>query len=125
MPVVDEQFRRKLLFTDKASGITAWIVDGEYVRDVYSVEFVEGGNHYRDDYAPFIPEGDVWLEETLNVREQQYTLLHELHERALIKFKGLSYEEAHADASRVEKEAREFPERTKQLLVEVLEENRR
>ena len=115
-------FRKRLLFGDEIANLMVWIVDGEYVRNTYTVEFVEGGNHYRDDYSSFIPENEVWLEETLNKREITETLIHELHERRRMKYDGWSYNKAHEEASKVEAEVRAVPAARKQVLKEEMAE---
>jgi hypothetical protein len=112
-------FRKRLLFHDRPSNILVWLVDGEYVREHYDLEYVAGGHHYR---YPFIPEPEVWLDETLNNREIPPTLLHELHERKRMKIDGWDYDTAHAEASRIEAEGRSVRQNLKQMLAEEIKE---
>lgn len=111
----EPSFRKKLLFADARANVMVWLVDGEYVRNHLNIEYVEGGHHYRYD---FIPENEVWLEETLDKREISETLVHELHERRRMKHDGWDYDKAHEEASKVEAEVRALPNTIKQVLKE-------
>jgi hypothetical protein len=74
------------------------LVDGDQVRKQHSVEFTKGGTHYAPSYK-FIPENEVWIEKNLSEKDFTATMVHELTERALLKFKiKKSYEKAHAVA---------------------------
>ena len=44
----------------------------------------------------------------MNPKELKYVLLHEAHERGLMK-KGMSYDKAHEDSSKIELHCRENP----------------
>ena len=88
------------------SGLTVWLVDGTLIRDSVDVEFIGGGHVYR---YPWIPEGEIWLENDTPTDDLKFYLLHELCERALM-VDGMEYEEAHARATRKEKWCREHPE---------------
>ncbi len=80
-----------------------WIVDGPTVRrDIYD-EFLYGGN---DQRYRFVPADEVWIDNCIGVEELEYTILHELHERHLMKTQGLSYDKAHNSALMVELRAR-------------------
>jgi hypothetical protein len=99
--------------------VKTWIVDGELVRDLFFLNFVEGGHGY---VYPFIPKDEVWIEESIDSRELKYILLHELHERNLMA-KGWCYDidtpeylktgtikkGAHPDSSRIEFFCRHHP----------------
>ena len=71
--------------------ITAWLVNGEVVRDHYYVPFIEGGNHGR--YA-WIPANEVWLEYTMHPDELPFILIHECVERYLMRVFGWKYDRA-------------------------------
>ena len=58
-----------------------WIISGELVRDLYFIDFTEGGHHFVYDFVPF---HEVWLDDDLNHDEIKFVLLHELHERYLM-----------------------------------------
>lgn len=79
-----------------------WIVSGELVRDLFFIDFTEGGH---DKVYPFIPEGEVWIDDDLNQKERKFVLLHELFERNLM-IKGMKYDSAHKKASEIELKCR-------------------
>lgn len=101
-------------------GVAAWIVDGELVRDLYYIEFTEGGHHFVYD---FIPYNEVWLDDDLNPKERHYVLLHELRERYLMH-SGLTYSHAHHSSSIIEYKCRSNPTELKRRLVEEMEKNK-
>jgi hypothetical protein len=95
--------------------VKIWIVNGELVRDLFFSEFTEGGN---DQIYSFVPNGEIWLDDDLNEREIRFVLLHELHERNLMK-KGWPYwlssiqrKSAHWSASKIEHFCRKYPKFT-------------
>jgi hypothetical protein len=75
------------------------------VRDLYDIDFTEGGH---DWVYKFVPKGEVWIDNDVKPEERSYIILHELHERNLMK-KGLSYNDAHADSSQLEYHVRHRP----------------
>jgi len=79
--------------------IQVWIVRGELVRDLFFIDFTEGGHHFVYD---FVPTNEVWLDDNLTSSEIKYVLLHELYERNLMMTKGMSYSVAHDHASLIE-----------------------
>jgi len=93
------------LWKHLTSGASVWIVDGRLVRSVFDVDFTEGGH---DFVYEFIPDGEVWIDNDLQMPERPYVLLHELHERNLMA-KGWDYDRAHEDASRLELRCRHNP----------------
>jgi hypothetical protein len=83
-----KKIHKKLLkeYTNKLikkynSKIKVWIVDGELVRDVFFVDFTEGGH---DKVYFFIPKNEIWVDNDVINREVKFILLHELHERNLM-----------------------------------------
>jgi hypothetical protein len=78
--------------------LKVWIVSGALVRDLYFIDFTEGGH---DFVYSFVPVNEIWLDDDLSERERKFVLLHEIHERNLMA-KGWSYDKAHADSSRIE-----------------------
>ncbi|MBX9671618.1 MAG: hypothetical protein K2X93_28775 [Candidatus Obscuribacterales bacterium] len=83
----------------RREGQRIWIVDGALVaRDIYP-EFIFGGNDMR--YC-FNPPGDVWIDNRIGVEELVTTLKHELVERRLMKDDGLTYDDAHNEALKLE-----------------------
>lgn len=91
-------------YMGKREGLDVWIVNGSFIRRKILNEFLFGGN---DRVYNFIPEGEIWLDGSINAVELEYTTRHELTERKLMAEKGLSYDEAHKIASAEEREQRE------------------
>lgn len=115
--VPKEVYIKKL---DEYKGADVWVVDGKIVRDIYFLNFTEGGHHFVYD---FIPQKEVWLDNDLKPQERDFVLLHELHERYLM-FTGLTYESAHRSSSIIEHKCRKEPDLLGKCLEEELEKNR-
>ncbi len=96
--------RKLLKFYSKK--ISVWVVNGKLVRDLFYIDFTEGGH---DKVYPFIPPNELWIDDDLSLRERKFILLHELHERKLMA-KGWSYDRAHHDSSIIEYFCRHHPE---------------
>lgn len=103
----DELLRKvhKELWKD-GPAVRIWIVDGELVRDLFFIDFTEGGH---DKVYAFVPAGEVWIDDDLVEAERPFVLLHELHERNLMK-RGMSYSAAHRESSRLELSYRRHPQ---------------
>ena len=98
----------KELYIQKLSGDALpqiWIINGELVRDLYFIDFTEGGHHFVYDFVPY---DQVWLDNDLTPAEREFVLLHELHERYLM-FKGTDYDHAHNSSSYIEYQCRKNP----------------
>ena len=87
--------------------IKVWIVRGELVRDLFFIDFTEGG-HSR--VYNFIPENEVWIDDDLSLSERKFVILHELHERNLMN-KGKKYDDAHKSSSEIEYYCRKHPKK--------------
>jgi hypothetical protein len=87
------------------NGTAVWVVDGRLVRTVFDIEFTEGGHEY---VYEFVPHGQVWIDDDVSEQEIGYVILHELHERNLMA-KGMTYDDAHASASKLELQCRRHP----------------
>ncbi|MCX6137574.1 MAG: hypothetical protein NTV54_08790 [Ignavibacteriales bacterium] len=84
-------------------GFNVWIVDGNSVRrDIYP-EFLYGGN---DQRYLFIPEKEIWIDQSISSEEYNYTMEHEIYERALMAAYRMSYADAHDSALAVERRMR-------------------
>lgn len=113
-----KKVHKKLL--KKYSGkIKVWVVNGEFVRGSLFIEFTEGGH---DLVYPFIPKGEVWIDDDVLPREIPFILIHELHERNLMA-KGMKYiygdttaDDAHKKASETEYYCRHHPEKLNEKL---------
>ena len=79
-------------------GVSVWIVNGRLVRSAFDIDFTEGGH---DRVYEFVPENEVWIDDAIFESERGYVLVHELHERNLMA-RGLPYDKAHAESSRLE-----------------------
>lgn len=102
-----------------SKNIKVWIVDGELVRDLFFIEFTEGGH---DNIYHFIPKGEVWIDDDVSKREIKFILLHELHERNLMS-KGWNYQKAHRDSSHIEFFCRHHQKELNKKLKEELEKS--
>lgn len=83
-------------------GLIIKYVDGSIVRRYIDPKFVLGGHDFVYDY---IPREEVWIDNCQGKKEIKYTIIHEIHERNLMK-KGMSYDSAHDLALAAEKKAR-------------------
>jgi hypothetical protein len=116
----------KLLKIYSNEKIKVWIINGEAVRDLFFLDFVEGGHGY---VYSFIPKNEVWIDDDIEPREIKFVLLHELHERNLMA-KGWCYDidtpdnlktgkikkGAHPDSSKIEFYCRFHPEETEKKI---------
>jgi hypothetical protein len=89
---------------DPKGPIEAQLVDGNLVRCLYRTDYVEGGHGY---VYPWVPKGQIWLEQGVAVRELPFVLAHEYTELRLMRDEGLEYDPAHAIAAKVEFALRE------------------
>jgi hypothetical protein len=95
----------KRLLKQYSGEVHVWIVKGELVRDLYFIDFTEGGH---DKVYHFVPKNEVWLDDDLGPGERKFVLLHELHERHLMSL-GWPYAKAHRSASKIEYHCRAHP----------------
>jgi len=92
----------------KYSGmVKIWIVDGELVRSLLYVDFGGGGH---DRVYDFIPEGEMWIDDSVPENDRKFIMLHELHERSLMTM-GLDYPHSHKGATKMEDFFRHHPEK--------------
>ncbi|NCO18342.1 hypothetical protein COT60_00165 [Candidatus Pacearchaeota archaeon CG09_land_8_20_14_0_10_30_9] len=92
-----EKIHKKLLKT-YSDHLKVWIIDGKIVREIYFIDFVEGGH---DKVYSFVPKNEIWIDDDISQKERKLILLHEAHERYLMS-KGFTYRDAHASSSRIE-----------------------
>ena len=114
--VPSEVYVKKLV---ELAGLDVCIVNGEAVRDLYFIDFTEGGHHFVYDWVPL---KEVWLDDDLNASEREFVLLHELHERYLMA-KGDDYNTAHRSSSLIEYTCRRDPKKLKKCLQDEIEKN--
>ena len=70
-----------------------------------NMNIVEGANHQR--YPHIVPDGEVWVDENLEVHEWKPVAEHEVTEDYEMSEMGLGYDEAHDDADEEEHELRD------------------
>lgn len=109
----------KKLLKKYSNRIRIWIVRGKIVRDVFFLDFTEGGH---DKVYHFIPKNEVWIDDALSSREKKFVILHELHERKLMA-KGMNYEEAHHLSSKIEYKYRHKSRKVNLAIRKELKEN--
>ncbi len=100
---------RKELLRDQ-EGLKIYLVDGEAVRKDH-IEFVAGGHGYVYDW---IPKEEVWIDDNQKSKpdDMEATIKHELFEIGKMRDEGLSYDDAHELANKVESEERNKEEVT-------------
>lgn len=121
---------RKRLWVTYSRKVKVWIVNGELVRTVCLIGFTEGGH---DKIYSFIPRNEIWIDDDVGSKERKFILLHEMHERNLMRegwgyfFKivpknssAKKYKSAHRSANEIEQFCRHNPEFLDQKLKEEL-----
>lgn len=84
-------------------GYKIWIVDGASVRrDIFN-EFLYGGNPQR---YTFIPNDEIWIDNSISAEEYKTTLAHELNERKLMAELSMTYFDAHDSSLQLEEKMR-------------------
>ena len=96
------------------NGLSVWIVNGRLVRSVFDIDFTAGGHDY---VYEFVPENEIWIDDSIEEKERGYVLLHELHERNRMAA-GWYYNKAHAEASHLEYRCRHHPDDLHDALIE-------
>lgn len=94
------------------NNVVVWLINGRLVRNALDIDFTEGGHEYVYDY---VPKDEVWIDNDLKMHEMDFVLLHELYERNLMK-DGMSYNQAHARASKIETFCRHHPKKLYDVL---------
>jgi hypothetical protein len=102
-----QSVHKNLLQKYSTKKVKVWIINGEAVRDLFYIDFTEGGHGY---VYSFIPKNEVWIDNDLEPDEVKFVLLHEMHERALMA-KGMKYEASHASSSKIEYFCRKHPKK--------------
>lgn len=91
-------------YCGEREGFQIWIVDGEFVRRNYFDEFVYGGNPER---YTFIPQNEIWIDNSISAAEFEYTLRHEINEFLLMKNFQMTYYDAHDSSLMLEHKLRD------------------
>lgn len=84
---------------DPEGPVTVWLVDGHLVRCYYKTDYTQGGHHY---VYPWVPKGQIWVENGVDRREVHFVVCHEYLERRLMRDAGLGYDRSHEIASALE-----------------------
>ena len=103
----------KKLWINNKDKLSVWIVNGEVVRDFLDVAFTEGSHGYIDS---FIPKDEIWIDDDIFVSERKIILIHELHERRMMKNKKMKYLQAHKLATIIEDYCRKHPKKVNKIL---------
>jgi len=91
-------------FVREVEGMRVFLVSGEYVRNHLEIDFTLG-SHWVFEDSPYIPDGEVWIEETLAGFDREAIVFHEVFEVKLMR-EGVPYPEAHAKATEAERKFR-------------------
>jgi hypothetical protein len=84
--------------------IDIYLVNGTVIRDNIDPDYTEGGHGYI--YPNYIPENEIWIDMIQDEKDLYSSIEHEIHERIDMKFKKLSYDEAHDNALKWEEKIR-------------------
>jgi 8-oxo-dGTP pyrophosphatase MutT (NUDIX family)/GNAT superfamily N-acetyltransferase len=99
----DAMLNKRPLGTTCPHGLKMFLVNGEHIRFTVDSDYVQGGNPER---YPWIPPGEIWIDESTPRDEIPYVGLHECDEANLMHSHHEGYEQAHDQAKRVEDEHR-------------------
>jgi hypothetical protein len=88
-----------LTLADPQGPVNVWIIDGNLARSYYKTDYTQGGHGY---VYPWVPLGEIWIEDGADRRELPFILCHEYTERRLMRDEGLDYDTAHEICSKVE-----------------------
>lgn len=122
-----KRIHKQKLFSKYTKKIKIWKVRGNLVRSLFDLDFNQGGH---DLVYPFIPKGEIWIDDDLYKKEIPFVLIHELHERRLMA-NGWKYDSgagtslmsrkepnsAHFKAEELEFLARKNPKKVKKILL--------
>lgn len=109
------------LLRETPNGKKVYLVDGKFVRERIWLDFTTGGNHMA---YPFIPKGEIWVDDATRKDELDFTILHEDTEDDLMQ-EGWGYEDAHFQALLVEMMARRvFTEHKLTNVEKIVKENK-
>jgi hypothetical protein len=97
-----KKVHKKIWF--KKDDLEVWIVNGRKVRDLFYVDYADGGHGF---VYNFVPLNEVWIDDDiLSPKERKLILIHELHERKFMAKKNYAYHHAHRLATKIEDKCR-------------------
>lgn len=99
---VINKIHKKIIKKYSTKNFKIWIINGRKVRDIFFIDFTEGGH---DKVYKFIPSDEIWIDNEVEPREIKFVLIHELHERNLMSH-GMKYPQAHRSSSQLEYQCR-------------------
>ncbi|MEK7102393.1 MAG: hypothetical protein AAB912_02035, partial [Patescibacteria group bacterium] len=76
---------------ERRGRLTLMWVNGAIVRKYIDPYFSLGGHHFVYSY---IPKNEIWIDDLNYPEDQEFTIIHELHERTLMA-RGMDYHSAH------------------------------
>lgn len=112
------EVRKKLLEEYSNETVKTYIVDSFIIRSLFYIDWVSGGHD--KVYPSFVPSNEVWLDNDIVPEEMKYVLVHELHERYQMS-EGLTYNDAHESALKVEGYCHKHPEELEGKIKEELD----
>lgn len=104
-------------FAGTKDSFKIWIVDGAQVRKNIFNEFVYGGNDRR---YTFVPNLEIWIDNSVSSEEYETTLAHEINERNLMLLNGMSYFDAHDSSLALELQMRGNYDKQSQQIENIL-----
>ncbi|MDD5362213.1 MAG: hypothetical protein PHN88_08775 [Ignavibacteria bacterium] len=99
-PVLQNIYRT---YMGERNNFKVWVVDGALIRETIFNEFIYGGN---DERYIFVPEGEMWIDNSISAEEYETTLQHEINERNLMRKFGMTYFDAHDSSLSLELQMR-------------------
>jgi hypothetical protein len=87
---------------DERGDLKIWIADGDYIRGHIEEEFTNFAQH---NQFPFIPKGELWIDQATNTDDQKFYIDNMLVMNRLTA-KGVPYDEALAAAEQEERKER-------------------
>ncbi len=87
--------------------VKIYSVNGTYIRDGIYQDWTQGGHRHVSENYHFIPDKEIYIDSNLNEKDHEATILHEITEYELMKFKGMDYDKAHDKSNEAEKEFRD------------------
>ncbi|MFI5144744.1 MAG: hypothetical protein ACHQJ4_04045 [Ignavibacteria bacterium] len=90
-------------YAGQRDGFNIWIVDGALIRRTIFNEFIYGGN---DERYPFVPDKEIWIDNTISSEEYEMTVAHEINERRLMEKFKMAYFDAHDSSLALELQMR-------------------
>lgn len=97
------KIKRLKVIYDPKDNIEVYLVNGKKVRDLFKVDYVEGGN---SEAYKWMPKNEIWIEDDIEKSEIPAIIEHEYTEFKLMRDKHYSYDKAHRLASKKEYEFR-------------------